>query len=562
MVKKTLNNVAFGTGILFVCCVTFASSTIENANLAGPSTKVSSNESPAPNQELATRSEAASTWTALYHNIFASRTSAIPAPPEQVRSNLMEMYKLEKLYPSLQNADMITKLLGDSFGSKFITLANFSKQSKFASDLNSSLIETLLDTFNTDSNNCSDNNLKKFHDLVNKSRTLAELIYPTLKLNFELQFRECLERYMEIIQKSAGVLGITNLLNLNQVLDRSIDQTTGWTPFSIRTAEQHKEQILRLAQVLNEHLRARLSERAKASSSIPEKNVAKMEPEYLRFYREPCALFVSLAKPTIARIDKILSLVNGEHTNMKFKHTRFLNLYRLCARMGTDKRFFQFRSVNEMILNIPIRIEEQSAEIEPNLARQSEIAQREARDQLAEIMKSSPLFKPTFDSKDSPPDKKIKFPFLLDATEQMDTHFRDPIGQRASKLLKLQPTRNKLSDLAKIGQMYPMKRRTQRKTIPQQRADSPAKSEESVSNVPAKRASPDPRQLSQFNQLIFSSLPAAFGHNQQQEPETRRDQLAAEQSQQSAQGSSLAAKESNKRKWDKLLDEEDDDGGL
>lgn len=600
MSKIRSNELWLVSGILLISCATLVKSAIDEP---GTSTRVGSNVSPLP-------SDIADRWTTLYHNVFDSRIATMHLTPEQVRASLLEMNELEKHYPALRDADVLAKLIGDSFGSKFIALINFMKQHKSASDINSSLIETLLDTFNPDAINCSDNNLKKYNELVNKTKTHAELVYPILRDNFKTQFKNCLERYMKIIEKSAEVMGTINLANLNDILDQTIDRDDGWTPFSIESIDQHKAQIVKLAHVLIEHLNSRLKPNSSDS----------FEPEYLRFYREPCGLFVSLAKQTISKIDRMLSLVNEKHITMKLRHTRYLNLYRLCSRMGLDKRFYQFRSVlamtaaatlaqqpiNPIIQQQPeqanLQIEQKQQEqmqLDLRSTRPLESPQVDVRNQLAEIMKTSPLFKPatnqpsinTRQNIEQPKtnidrskevakmilNKRIKFPFSMDPAPEEDVLFRDPIGQRASQLLKTRQTPRKPTTLAKKSTVARLRKQQQGlNMIAQMQPTSPALSEESVSNNPSKKPlnTIAGRQDDVENTLIFNSLPTLVTQQQnqpsqqvqQQQPPPIQRQLQQQQIQQdqqqfkqgSEQGSTLAKKDLNKMNMD--LWDDDDDG--
>lgn len=340
-----LNVVLLGLIILLINGVDHSTATGHN-DPAGPSKAKQTNN-------LTTRTiidvesiekEAKIRWAQLFVGLF-DKQAGLKLTPELVQINLRDMVNLEQRYSILDKAQEIYPLIGKRNSKIIIESRDYFTRRLIKPG--SSLTETLLKTFNVQANNCSDVLLKKMLELIEALRLYP--IYPILKANLIEQFKNCLVRFMRVMENAILSVGLDDLETLNDILIRSYvgpDQTTTRSSAS-ESGNEHKDRLDKISTILSDRIHDKLENYYSKMSSDNLMNddsplsIISYESFFQRLYKDPCKLIVNLAVPAMYKIERILVMDSERHISLSKGQIKLINLFKMCSKIGLDKQLYR-----------------------------------------------------------------------------------------------------------------------------------------------------------------------------------------------------------------------------
>lgn len=272
-------------------------------------------------------------WEQLNYLLFESEYQFV-LNPEIVYTILSLLLKLEE-----KGFQYVPKIIDQETMkvNKQYSLRSYLQRRRLLVKWDSSLVETLLQTYQMSSTNCIEPNIKRMADIVEATKLLP--IYPTLMSNLKNQYKECWFRYMEALNSIWTILGVDSMKQLLDMMNKIETPPAGFLPN---------------IQELNETKRSQ--ELDKYTTSIakyicdlellrsPKRELMDYNLEYYQTIKEPCMSLAPVASQLATRINRIISQMVIGSIDLDYinpYHVKLFNLQKVCSIVATDKSFAQ-----------------------------------------------------------------------------------------------------------------------------------------------------------------------------------------------------------------------------
>lgn len=273
-------------------------------------------------------------WAQLYNLLFEHRPG-LTLTTEYVQSILASMAELEANGELFNSLSRRRNQMGSQQYFAYKELSKILKRNKLLYRWNSSVTKTILQTFNVTVANCSELNLKKMRDLVGMMANYP--MGPIIELNLQVQYKECWQRYLKIMDDAFALLSKKEGHQLIAALDGIQLGLDDLLP-EISEASVSKP-IESAQQAIVDKFAPTISALVLKSIRTRMKNaVADYDYEYIKLFRDPCVQLLGVVKPVFIRVGKIFEFIGGRRNFMLVEHLKLLNLYRLCSRITVDKQ--------------------------------------------------------------------------------------------------------------------------------------------------------------------------------------------------------------------------------
>lgn len=280
-------------------------------------------------------------WEQLHMELFDE--AIIDSTAAKVEQILIKMHNLEQsddLRMAIQALN--TQHNTDSRLRRYKILENTCYLHKIIAQPDQSLTETLLETFDQNSMDCSETNLMRLNQL--RDTFQAEFtLYVSLTQNIDLQYQNCWQRYVSALQKVILLMSSREMEYLDQIRN-NIHFPPVTKPYlvtadnAMQLIEMQLEQYVpAIALLINERYQFKIHHdfhhdetKSTTSSDATKLLISQMNLDYDRYIQEPCKRLISLGSQVQAAILSLIKLINNQKLYMKPDQVATINTFKMC----------------------------------------------------------------------------------------------------------------------------------------------------------------------------------------------------------------------------------------
>lgn len=272
-----------------------------------------------PNSDLVTQ------WEVFFIRLFGNSGESLSK--QQVHSMLSAMSTLE-LTDEFKSARKNFKSREETFG-EYEALERAMKGQKLTSNMDMSLSQTLLATFDISTNNCLEYKLVRSGGLVKMVK--SETINRVLAENFTLQVAHCWSRLMDTLEQTSNWLGAKDLKPLDDVMIELGLPENEFVELAKANTQSYKNDELAYTQAIATYLRNRAISRYDATHERP-----NFSNQFMMSFKGSCSDLIVQLGHLIKRIMKWLSsldLSHPAHDYIRVEHYKLINRFQICTRI-------------------------------------------------------------------------------------------------------------------------------------------------------------------------------------------------------------------------------------
>lgn len=265
-------------------------------------------------------------WEQIYEELFDS--FIIKKTSFEVEQKLSEMFELEESDELKSQMVDVNSRFGD-----YKMLEKSCHLNGLIVHSSQSLTETLLETFDQDSMNCSEENVKRLVKLSDLFEPQSD-IHLNLMQNIDLLYQNCWLRYVNILEALTSLLSRQDL----QILDK-IEQLIYFPeimskPYVIMEAANDNVQDIELetvqyAQAIANVLQ-QLAQYRESQADANDDFVSQLLVDYETFIEAPCKRLVELGLDLQVSIISYISSIREQKRYMKQNQIDTVNRFKMC----------------------------------------------------------------------------------------------------------------------------------------------------------------------------------------------------------------------------------------
>lgn len=265
-------------------------------------------------------------WAKL-HDLLYTYSTGVNLTHELVRSTLTQMMELENT-GILRSTQARNNFEVNYAITNYYVVAALTKK-KLLLTPDGTLTESLLETFNVESANCVEKNLRRLTELVDAMKKYR--FHSIVSSNLHVQYQICLGRYMESLQNIYNLLGRKDHIAFNSILSKIHNRRTILKSIQELKANEAQSEVKRYAGPISDYM---LQKVARGTYD----NQVNYLTDFNQTFKDPCKVLIPMMAPVMSRMSKVMSIMDKKWVEfMTDDHLRVINTYKMCVTIVNGK---------------------------------------------------------------------------------------------------------------------------------------------------------------------------------------------------------------------------------